>query len=113
MSETPLIEISSLSVDFATANGDVHALRDIDLLIGRRRVVGLVGESGSGKSTLALALLGLLPDNTSNVSGRIALEGENLLELAPDAMQRIRGTRIAMIFQDAGSAARRPIAFPA
>lgn len=100
MSGTPLIEISNLSVDFATANGEVHALRDIDLSIGKRRVVGLVGESGSGKSTLALALLGLLPDNTSNVSGRIALEGENLLALPPDALQRIRGTRIAMIFQD-------------
>ena len=63
-----LVEISNLSVDFATGNGAVHALRDVNLAIGKRRVVGIVGESGSGKSTLALALLGLLPENTSAVS---------------------------------------------
>jgi peptide/nickel transport system ATP-binding protein len=100
MTEDALVEIESLSVDFATANGAVHALRDVNLAIGKRRVVGIVGESGSGKSTLALALLGLLPENTSGVSGRIALDGEDLLALAPDDMQRLRGTRIAMIFQD-------------
>jgi peptide/nickel transport system ATP-binding protein len=95
-----LVEIEHLSVDFATANGAVHALRDVNLSIGKRRVVGIVGESGSGKSTLALALLGLLPENTSDVSGRIALDGQDLLALPPDDMQRLRGTRIAMIFQD-------------
>jgi len=95
-----LVEIENLSVDFATANGAVHALRDVNLTIGKRRVVGIVGESGSGKSTLALALLGLLPENTSGVSGRIALDGQDLLALPPDEMQRLRGTRIAMIFQD-------------
>jgi peptide/nickel transport system ATP-binding protein len=95
-----LVEIEHLSVDFATENGAVHALRDVNLAIGKRRVVGIVGESGSGKSTLALALLGLLPENTSGVSGRIALDGEDLLALAPDEMRRLRGTRIAMIFQD-------------
>ena len=95
-----LVEIENLSVDFATANGAIHALRDVNLSIGKRRVVGIVGESGSGKSTLALALLGLLPENTSGVSGRIALDGQDLLALPPDDMQRLRGTRIAMIFQD-------------
>ena len=53
----------------------VHVLRDVSLTIGRRRIVGIVGESGSGKSTLALALLGLLPENTGDVSGRIVLDG--------------------------------------
>jgi peptide/nickel transport system ATP-binding protein len=95
-----LVEIEHLSVDFATANGAVHALRDVNLSIGKRRVVGIVGESGSGKSTLALALLGLLPENTSGVFGKIALDGQDLLALPPDDMQRLRGTRIAMIFQD-------------
>ena len=85
MSDTPLVEIENLSVDFATANGAVHALRDVSLSIGRRRVVGIVGESGSGKSTLALALLGLLPENTGGVSGRIVLDGEDLLALGAGA----------------------------
>jgi peptide/nickel transport system ATP-binding protein len=100
MSGSAVVSIEHLSVDFSTANGAVHALRDVSLAIGKRRVVGIVGESGSGKSTLALALLGLLPENTSGVSGRIALDGQDLLGVAPDDMRRLRGTRIAMIFQD-------------
>jgi peptide/nickel transport system ATP-binding protein len=100
MSETALVEIENLSVDFATSRGPLHVLRDVSLSIGRRRIVGLVGESGSGKSTLALALLGLLPQNTSGVTGRIDLEGTDLLSLPPDRIEAMRGTRIAMIFQD-------------
>jgi peptide/nickel transport system ATP-binding protein len=100
MSGRALVEIESLSVDFATGSGAFHALRDVSLSIGRRRVVGIVGESGSGKSTLALALLGLLPQNTAGVSGNIALDGRDLLALEPEQARRLRGTRIAMIFQD-------------
>jgi peptide/nickel transport system ATP-binding protein len=95
-----LVEIEKLSIDFATAAGAFHALRDVSLTIGKRRVVGIVGESGSGKSTLALALLGLLPQNTSRVKGRIALDGKDLLALEPEQGRELRGTRIAMIFQD-------------
>lgn len=100
MTQDALVEISNLSIDFATARGSVHVLRDVNLSIGRRRIVGVVGESGSGKSTLALALLGLLPDNTSKVSGKIALDGENLLTLGQEQLEHLRGGRIAMIFQD-------------
>jgi oligopeptide/dipeptide ABC transporter ATP-binding protein len=99
MSES-LVEIDGLSVDFATGQGAFRALRDVSLSIGRQRVVGVVGESGSGKSTLALALLGLLPANTSGVSGSIALDGQDLLTLEGNAARQLRGTRIAMIFQD-------------
>ncbi|MGP2490185.1 ABC transporter ATP-binding protein [Mesorhizobium sp. PUT5] len=95
-----LVEIRNLNVDFGTDNGTVHALRDVNLTIGRRSTIGLVGESGSGKSTLALALLGLLPENAESVSGQITFGGENLLALKPKELQRLRGTRIAMIFQD-------------
>jgi peptide/nickel transport system ATP-binding protein len=100
MSDAALVEIENLSVDFATAKGPLHVLRDVSLTIGRHRIVGLVGESGSGKSTLALALLGLLPQNTSSISGRIELEGTDLLKLPLDRIEATRGTRIAMIFQD-------------
>ena len=81
MSGTALVEIENLSVDFATSKGPLHVLRDVSMTIGRHRIVGLVGESGSGKSTLALALLGLLPQNTSGIAGRIELEGLDLLSL--------------------------------
>ena len=100
MTSGPLVAIENLSVDFETGNGPLHVLRDVSLAIGRRQIVGLVGESGSGKSTLALALLGLLPENTGRVSGRIALDGQDLLSLQPEALRKLRGTRIAMIFQD-------------
>ncbi|MDQ6433269.1 ABC transporter ATP-binding protein [Mesorhizobium sp. LHD-90] len=100
MNRETLVEIKNLSVDFSTAKGALHVLRDVSLSIPRNRVVGLVGESGSGKSTLALALLGLLPDNTGEVSGRIELDGENLLDVPPEELRRLRGGRIAMIFQD-------------
>lgn len=94
------VAIERLSVDFATGGGTLHVLRDVSLRIGSRRVVGIVGESGSGKSTLALALLGLLPHNTAGVSGRIELDGKDLLAATPEEARRLRGTRIAMIFQD-------------
>lgn len=100
MTNATLVEIEKLSVDFATSRGALHVLRDVSLSIGRRRIVGLVGESGSGKSTLALALLGLLPQNTADVTGRIALDGTDLLSLPAEAARSYRGTRIAMIFQD-------------
>jgi peptide/nickel transport system ATP-binding protein len=96
----PLLEIAGLGITFATSRGKVHALRDVDLTIPRGRIVGIVGESGSGKSTLALALLNLLPANTVERKGRIALDGQDLLALAEADLRRIRGDRIAMIFQD-------------
>jgi peptide/nickel transport system ATP-binding protein len=100
MSETALVEIENLSVHFATSRGALRVLRNVNLTVGRRRVVGLVGESGSGKSTLALALLGLLPQNTDEISGRIELDGTDLLSLPAAELQAYRGTRVAMIFQD-------------
>ena len=100
MSNTALVEIEHLSVDFATSRGAMHVLRDVSLSIGSRRIVGLVGESGSGKSTLALAMLGLLPSNAFGVTGRIELAGTDLLSLPPERVEAMRGTRIAMIFQD-------------
>jgi peptide/nickel transport system ATP-binding protein len=97
----PLVEISDFSVGFAGAAGTVKALRHIELTIERHRIVGIVGESGSGKSTLALALIGLLPANTVQRDGRIVFDGT---DLGPDTARRLRGDRIAMIFQDPMSA---------
>jgi peptide/nickel transport system ATP-binding protein len=95
-----LIEVRGLSVSFATARGEVHVLRNVSLDIGRGRIVGVVGESGSGKSTLALALLKLLPANLSRLAGEIRFDGENLLALPEADLRRLRGSRIAMVFQD-------------
>lgn len=95
----PLLTIDGLSVNF---NG-VRVLRGIDLALARGEALGIVGESGSGKSVTWLAALGLLP-KTASVSGRVRLEGEELLGAPASRLDRIRGGRVAMIFQDPSSA---------
>jgi peptide/nickel transport system ATP-binding protein len=91
----PLLEIKTLKVEF----DGVAVLRGIDLSVARGEALGIVGESGSGKSVTWLAALGLLPKTTS-VSGSVRLEGEELSSARAAQLDRIRGRRIAMIFQD-------------
>ncbi|MFC0268038.1 ABC transporter ATP-binding protein [Kushneria aurantia] len=96
----PLVAIDSLSVDFDTAGGTVHALRDVSLEVQKGRVLGLVGESGCGKSTLAYSLIGLLADNARVVNGAIRMGDRDLAGLNAAGWRDLRGRRIAMIFQD-------------
>jgi oligopeptide/dipeptide ABC transporter ATP-binding protein len=95
----PLLEIRNLSVDFATANGFVPAVRNLSLTLAPGEVLGLVGESGSGKSVTALAILRLLPPQ-ARVAGEIFFEGRDLLKLPEDAIRAVRGAGISMIFQE-------------
>jgi peptide/nickel transport system ATP-binding protein len=94
-----LLELSDLVVSIPTESGTIEAVRGISLAIGRGETVGVVGESGSGKTMLALSVMGLLP-RTAQVSGSIQLEGTELIGGTPAQWQKIRGSRIAMIFQD-------------
>ncbi len=94
-----LIELRDFSVSF----GGVSAVRTLNLRIARGEAFGLVGESGSGKSVTWLGGLGLLP-LTASVTGRMLLEGEDLLTASPRQLARVRGGRIGLIFQDPGSA---------
>jgi peptide/nickel transport system ATP-binding protein len=100
----PLLSIRRLSLELETPRGAVHVLRDVNLDLPRGRIVGLVGESGSGKTTLALAILRLLPANAGAPRGQIVFDGVDLLSLPETEMRRVRGRRIAMIFQDPMSA---------
>jgi peptide/nickel transport system ATP-binding protein len=95
-----LVSIRDLSLGATTARGEAHLLRGLSLEIGRGRILGVVGESGSGKSTLASALIGLLPSNIARVEGEVVMDGRNLLTLPRAEMAALRGSRIAMIFQD-------------
>ena len=95
-----VLDVENLSVGYRSGRGIVRALRAVSLSIPRNRIVGIVGESGCGKSTLISAILGLLAPNAAVAGGRIAFEGENLLDAAPDRMRAIRGQRIATVFQD-------------
>lgn len=97
---TEYLELEHLRVDFRTYSG-VNSVLDIDELhVPRGHALGLVGESGAGKSVLALTILSLLRRPPAIVHGRILLEGDDLLAKSQDEMRRIRGSRIAMIFQD-------------
>ena len=95
----PLVSIRNLQVAF----GSTAALHGIDLDVGAGESLGLVGESGCGKSVTWLAALGLLP-RTARVSGSVMLDGAELLGAAPAVLDRVRGGRIATIFQDPASA---------
>jgi ABC-type dipeptide/oligopeptide/nickel transport system ATPase component len=95
-----LLDIRNLDIHFATAIGKpFHAVRDVVFSIGEGEVLGLVGESGSGKSVTSLAVMRLLPPQAS-ITGHIEFAGENLLAKSEREMQRVRGARIAMIFQE-------------
>ena len=94
-----LLEVQHLTVDFATAEGYVRAVRDVSFSIAAGEVLGLVGESGSGKSVSSLAVLRLLPPQ-AKVTGSITFCGEDLLALPDERMRAIRGAGISMIFQE-------------
>ncbi|MEW2523041.1 ABC transporter ATP-binding protein [Actinacidiphila alni] len=95
----PVLDISGLTVDF----DGVPAVRGVDLRLGRGEVLGLVGESGSGKSVTALAAMGLLP-SAAHVGGSVRLDGAELVGAGDKALSRVRGDRVAMVFQDPLSA---------
>ncbi|MGB8184299.1 MAG: ABC transporter ATP-binding protein, partial [Pseudolabrys sp.] len=98
---TPLVEIANLRVVFRGDRGHTtHAVETVNFDLARGVTLGLVGESGCGKSVTALAIMGLLPKGSANVSGRVGFEGINLLDLTDGAMRDLRGDRLAMIFQE-------------
>ena len=94
-----LLEIRDLDVRFSTRDGEVHAVKKVSLDIAEGTCLGVVGESGSGKSQLFLAAMGLLAAN-GRVSGSVRYRGQELLGLEPRALNRYRGAKITMIFQD-------------
>ena len=98
--ENAILKISDLTVTFHTYAGDVKALNGVELDLRKGEVMGLVGESGCGKSVTSLAVAGLLPPNAELVSGKVVLDGVDLLTISGDELRRKRLTDIAMVFQD-------------
>ena len=98
--ESSLLEVDGLSVVYHTRRRPLEALHDVTVTVRPREIVGIVGESGCGKSTLSLALMGLLPPNGEIRGGRIAYEGRDVLALREEERRRLRGSGLAMIFQD-------------
>ena len=95
----PLLEVRDLNVTLPTARGPVAALREVGFALPRGGSLGLIGESGCGKSLTALALIGLLPEG-AQVRGSIRFDGQELTALDEPALCRVRGRRIAMVFQE-------------
>ena len=97
---TPLLTVDDLVVEFPTEYGVLRAVDGVSLEVGRGEILGVAGESGSGKSVTAMSVLGLVRPPGRVVRGSIRFDGEDLLALPARRLRRIRGRRIAMIFQD-------------
>jgi oligopeptide/dipeptide ABC transporter ATP-binding protein len=94
-----LLEVKQLGVQFQTPDGVVSAVNGINFTLNRGETLGIVGESGSGKSQSMLAMMGLLAIN-GNATGQVLYKGQDLISLPTADLNRIRGNRVAMIFQD-------------
>ncbi|WP_205739735.1 ABC transporter ATP-binding protein [Georgenia sp. SYP-B2076] len=94
-----VLQVTDLDVRLPTDDGVVHAVRGLSLAVRAGEVLAVVGESGSGKTMTALAIMGLAPEGSA-VTGSVRLRGEELLGAGDAALSRVRGARVAMVFQD-------------
>ncbi len=100
MTEAPTLDVRGLRTHFFTRAGVVKAVDDVSFSVGRGKVLGLVGESGSGKSVTGFSILRLVDPPGRIVDGQILFKGRDLTGVPEEEMRRLRGNRIAMIFQD-------------
>jgi len=94
------LTVRNLRISFRTSNGKVQAVRGIDFDLAKGETLAIVGESGSGKSVTSKAILGILAGNSIIESGEIIYDGKDLLRITEEDFHKIRGDKIAMIFQD-------------
>jgi peptide/nickel transport system ATP-binding protein len=97
---TPLLDVRDLRVSFATTGGIVQAVDGVSFALERKEVLAIVGESGSGKSVCAMTLMGLTRGPNTAIAGSALLEGGELIGASEAQLRRIRGARLAMVFQD-------------
>jgi peptide/nickel transport system ATP-binding protein len=94
------LAIEGLTVRYRTPGGEVTALADVSLSLAQRQTLAVVGESGSGKSTIALAVMGLLASEAQVAAGRILFQGRDVLSLDREGRRKLRGSGMALVFQD-------------
>jgi oligopeptide transport system ATP-binding protein len=98
---THLLEVKNLEVNFKTFGGEVKAVRNVSFHVDKGEIVAIVGESGSGKSVTVQTIMGLIPTPPGIVkNGEILFQNKDLLKLSKKEMQKIKGSKISMIFQD-------------
>jgi ABC-type dipeptide/oligopeptide/nickel transport system ATPase component len=104
LDSTPLLEARNLRVSFPSPNGLINAVDGVSFSLAVGETLAVVGESGCGKSTVALALLKLVPPPGRIISGEIIFKGQDLLPMSERALRKVRGARMAMIFQEPAKA---------
>ena len=104
MSNETIIQIEDLHIEFPTPQGVVHAVGGINLEIKKGQIYGIVGESGCGKTVTGKAILQLVPPPGKIREGQILFYGEDLVQKTEKEMQKLRGRKIAMVFQDPAAA---------
>ena len=101
MNEDAILRVRDLRVSFSTYAGEVQAVRGASFEVRRGETLAIVGESGSGKTVAAKSLMRLLPEaNSRIVGGEAIFGGRDLLKLPEGEMQKVRGPKVAMVFQD-------------
>ncbi|MBV6684715.1 MULTISPECIES: ABC transporter ATP-binding protein [Rossellomorea] len=96
-----LLEVNHLEVGFKTYGGEVQAVRDVSFHVNKGEILAIVGESGSGKSVTVQAVMGLIPTPPGRIKqGEVLFDGRDLLKLSKREMQKVKGSRISMVFQD-------------
>ena len=98
-----ILDVEGLDVTFSTDGGDVHAVKDVSLSVSPGEVLAIVGESGSGKTVTARSILGLLPE-TAQRSGAVVISGKNVLSVSAEQLRAMRGSDVAMVFQEPSTA---------
>ncbi len=96
----PVISVRNLVVEFATRRGTLRAIDGVSFDIAKGEVLGVVGESGAGKSVTGSAIIGLIEPPGRIAGGQILLNGSRIDNLPPDELRKVRGRKVAMIFQD-------------
>lgn len=96
----PVLEVENLSIAYETRAGDVEAVQDVSFTVREGETVGLVGESGCGKSTIAYGIVNFLGPNGKIVDGTVRFQGNELVGRSQEELKRLRGDRVAMVFQE-------------
>ena len=98
--DAPLVRVENLNVRFTTRDRTIDAVNGVNFTLDAGEVLCILGESGSGKSVTLRAMMRLLPPHLTTITGRISIAGKDIVDLAPPALNDLRGTDVAMIFQE-------------